>query len=305
MATRPSGLVANVKRLVEQDKVFALNVLVGTGLVPACYPYVEEKGVILWAPMMPADPNKKNMFFLGTTYTDQAHILADYLVEKGFKRPAVICWDNQVGILQNKGFEAGFGKAGINIVAILNISPTATDLSAVILKAKEANPDVLIFSPSEQQTGQAMKEARKLGWNVQFAGTTTSFQEILLSVAGKDAEGAITDYVLDLKTSDNPMVKQAVANLNKYIQKKEIAQTVICQGSLQPHHGLGQSHGDVGDNLTWENFIAKADTLNGYITGNHPPITFKPGVHQGTSGAKIVLIKNGAYVGITDWREPK
>lgn len=121
----------------------------------------------------------------------------------------------------------------------------------------------------------------------------------------KDAEGTFIAYPAALRSSADPLVQQAVANLNKYAENEEIAQTYHAMDTFIRITLFAKVVEMMGDDLTWENFTAKAETLNNYKTGVFPPVTFKPGAHLGTRGGLIYAVKNGAFVQVTDWLQLK
>ena len=93
---KPQNAVANTKRLVEQDKVFAIVASQGTGAVMATVKYLTQNKVPLIFPFQGVPiTGQKTIFTSFTPYPNQSEIVVTWLVKvKGFKR---------IGILPSNG----------------------------------------------------------------------------------------------------------------------------------------------------------------------------------------------------------
>ncbi|OGL18558.1 MAG: hypothetical protein A3K12_06850 [Candidatus Rokubacteria bacterium RIFCSPLOWO2_12_FULL_71_19] len=79
---RPQDAVANTKKLVEQDKVFAILSSQGTAPVAATVDYLEENRVPLLFPYQGSTVTRGKKYVLNgmTLYDRQARMMVDYLV---------------------------------------------------------------------------------------------------------------------------------------------------------------------------------------------------------------------------------
>jgi hypothetical protein len=58
----------------------------------------------------------------------------------------------------------------------------------------------------------------------------------------------------------------------------------------------------VGKNFTMDDFLRTMDSTKDFDTGGlFKPISFTPANHSGHNYIKIVEVKNGKFVSITDW----
>jgi branched-chain amino acid transport system substrate-binding protein len=117
------------------------------------------------------------------------------------KTAAVIYANNDVG----KGGRDSFAKAaeavGIKIVADISTDAGQVDFSAPVLKAKQANPDVLFVYVNEEESARTLRELRKQGWAKPIVGETTLVGQKVLELAGDAANGVMAHVGL---TADAP-----------------------------------------------------------------------------------------------------
>src|ERR1044072_1096168 len=105
-----SQTAANVRKLVEQDKVFALFYLGGVNQTLGALPYIEANNVVLFGPQAPVrrlvDPVKKSVFLISPTFYEQGQVDARYLVTAGAKKLGVLYENDPIGQEAVSGGEA-------------------------------------------------------------------------------------------------------------------------------------------------------------------------------------------------------
>ncbi len=100
-------------------------------------------------------------FFPSDATVKVAH--ARYVVEKlGAKRPAVIYQSTAYGQSGREQLAKTFAELGAPPVLEESIAPTVNDLSSALLRAKAANPDVLVLHLHAASTVLAVRQARQL-----------------------------------------------------------------------------------------------------------------------------------------------
>jgi ABC-type branched-subunit amino acid transport system substrate-binding protein len=106
---KPQEAAANTKKLVEQDKIFAVIAPQGTPPVMATLEYLEEQKVPLLFPFQgsPVARGRKFVFSGMTLYDRQSRMMIDYLVgQRKYEKFAVLYQDDEYG----KSFLAAFQK---------------------------------------------------------------------------------------------------------------------------------------------------------------------------------------------------
>jgi branched-chain amino acid transport system substrate-binding protein len=100
-------------------------------------------------------------FFPSDATVKVAH--ARYVVEKlGAKRPAVIYQSTAYGQSGREQLAKTFGELGAPAVLEESIAPTVNDLSPALLRAKNANTDVIVLHLHAASTVLAVRQARQL-----------------------------------------------------------------------------------------------------------------------------------------------
>jgi ABC-type branched-subunit amino acid transport system substrate-binding protein len=102
----PPAAVANTKRLIEQEHVFALLGFYGTASTTAVMPVLDQTGVPLVGTISGTEslrkPEQRHIFHLRASYGDETAAIVKNLVTVGMTRVAVLYQDD------------GFGKAGLD-----------------------------------------------------------------------------------------------------------------------------------------------------------------------------------------------
>ena len=200
-------LVANMKRLISQDQVYAIVGAAGSQALPGSWPDVKESGVIVWAPITPPDPKLPSVFILGPSRTEQTRIAIDFLCERGARRVALIGQTNNLGQEGKAGASLQIPKcSGMELVAEEYLEPTKTDgVSAAANKIVQAKADGVMLVTDNTQAALVAKRLRELGSAAQIVaengaggpgGTNTVGQ------AGDGAEGFYATMAQDLPGTD-------------------------------------------------------------------------------------------------------
>src|SRR5947209_13131601 len=164
---KPQEAVANTRKLVEQDKVFAVIAPQGTAPVSATLEYLEENKVPLLFPFQgsPITRGKKYVFSGMTLYDRQSKMMIDYLVgERKYRTFAVLYQDDEYGKAFLTAFEKDLGRHRLKLTATEPVKRGATDVSAQVAKLQAARPEVTFLVLVPGAGAQALKERQKIGW---------------------------------------------------------------------------------------------------------------------------------------------
>src|SRR5256712_4331084 len=166
-AYRPQDAAANTKKLVEQDKIFAVIAPQGTPPVVATLDYLEENKVPLLFPFQgsPVTRGKKYVFSGMTLYDRQSRMMVDYLVgERKYKTFGVLYQDDEYGKAFLTAFEKDLARHRLKLTAAEPVKRGATDVSAQVAKLQAARPEVTFLVLVPGAGAQALKERQKIGW---------------------------------------------------------------------------------------------------------------------------------------------
>ncbi len=146
----PNDIVSVVKKFVTIDKVFMLHGGSCTAAVSAAADYINREKI----PYAMLNAAGDNAVFPPTRYvfgsfqgTQRAYAAAFATFGAQFlkaKRAAVIVHDDEYGKANAAMARATFEKFGVEVVIIERIPPNISDLTAPMLKIREAKPDVIL-----------------------------------------------------------------------------------------------------------------------------------------------------------------
>ncbi|HST40809.1 MAG TPA: ABC transporter substrate-binding protein, partial [Conexibacter sp.] len=98
----------------------------------------------------------------GGTYIQYAGA-ATVIADRGFKRPVVIYHDIPTIKVVLQAIDTTLSASGLEVAGTVAISPTATDMSAAVAKARTYDPDVVLLAFPEPQISQAIQTEFQTG----------------------------------------------------------------------------------------------------------------------------------------------
>jgi branched-chain amino acid transport system substrate-binding protein len=226
----PGQTVVQTRRLVEQDKVFAIFNSVGTEEVLAVAQYLTQQGV----PQLFVGSGLRE---LGRNYKQYPWTIG-YLVNFAAEgkvfgaqiaktRPgakiAVLYEASDYGKELIAGFQTGLHGKG-SIVARETYNVTDPDVSSPLAKLRASNADILMLFALPKQTIQAFVGIDKLGWHPQVWITSISIDPAVMQIARLNTSNRTTEGSMSLaylKDPTNPRwAKDAGVKLYLQIMKR-------------------------------------------------------------------------------------
>ena len=185
-----------MKKLIEQDKVLAIEGPTFSGEMFAAGPIAQQSGVVA--------------FGTGTTAPGITDI-GDYIfrnaipgkmaipqtVKKahdklGFKTAAILyCNNNDQMVGENGIYQELFKEMGIDIVATETFAEKDTDFSAQLTKIQAANPDIICVASLYQEGALIAKKARDMGMTQMIIGNNGFNSPEYIKQAGEAADGTL------------------------------------------------------------------------------------------------------------------
>jgi branched-chain amino acid transport system substrate-binding protein len=303
-AYKPQDAVANMKRLVEQDGIFAALINQGTSPVMAVLPYLEEKKVPLMFPFQGGSElhGKKYIFTSFTYYDTQTQLVARWLVEKrGMKRIGIIYQDDAYGEAFLNALKKELKVLGLELAAAESVKRGATDLAPQVAKMSGANLDACLLAVVPGPGAQVLKEAAKTGWKktkLISSGPLTDEKFVILS--GGEGEG-----VWGLSLWPDPIHSQLPA-MKKY---REVLAKYRSGHTPNRYNLYGYFYTALfveglkkaGKDLTREGFIKAMESIKNWESGILNPLTITPGDHHAQDDGFMVEVKGGTFKPISGW----
>ncbi len=302
---KPQNAVANTKRLVEQDGVFAIVSSQGTSPVMATVKYLTQQKVPLLFPFQGV-PIKgvKTIFTSFAPYPMQSEVVTTWLVkEKGFKRIGMLYQDDKYGYTFRDPAKKVLKGMGLELIAAESCKRSAVDLSAQVTKLRRANLDACILVLTPKPGAAALKEAHKQGWKdtkLISSGPLTDEKFIILS-------GGVGKGVWGLSLWPDPVNSMEPA----VVEYREIMKKYGKDKNNKPNRysifgyffaklfveGLERT----GRNLTRDNYIAALEGMKGWKNGILPPVSFSATSHLTQDAGFMVEVKGNVFRPISGW----
>jgi ABC-type branched-subunit amino acid transport system substrate-binding protein len=302
---KPQNAVANSKRLVEQDKVFAILASQGTGPVMATVKYLTQNKVPLLFPFQGVPlSGQKTIFTSFTPYPNQSELVVTWLVKvKGFKRIGILYQDDKYGYTFRDPGQKMLQKFGLKWAAAESYKRGAKDLSAQVAKLRKANLDAVLLVATPPPGATFLKEAHKQGWkNTRIISSGPLTDEKYINLTGGVGEG-----VWGLSLWPDPVHSQDPA----VVEYREIMQKYGKDRDKTPNRyslygyfyaklfveGLKRA----GKNVTRESFIAALEGIKDWESGMIPPVSFSGTNHLTQNSGFMVEVQQGVFRPISGW----
>ena len=302
----PKKTVLVTQKMVQRDKVFAVVGTIGTAMNLAAMPIQFEKNVPNLFPLTAAremyEPLHKLKYSFAATYYDQIRSGVKHLVKsKGYKKVCSMYQDDDFGLEVVRGAEAGLKEINLAIGEKTTFKRGATDFSSQIARLRGSGCDLVVLGTIIRETVGGIGEARKIGWNVDFLGSSAAYDAVIHRLGGKVVEGFHAT-----NTVNNPYMDDASKNVRewaeRYKKKYNEDPTVFSAYGYAVINAFASVAEKTGPNLTTDAFIAQMDktTIPRDMFGSDE-MTFTKTKHLGSNRARLSQIQNGKWVPITDY----
>jgi len=220
----PAKALEAVRKLVEQDRVFAIVGALGDLPHLGAWDYLNENGVPDL--LVSAGTHRYGSDPEGHPFTFQ--MLPSYKIEAtlGARFISDAFAGKKVGFLGEMdghddalaGLQDGLDPSKNELVDAESYEPTALDVRSQVINLHNSGAEVVVLATSPGFLAQAVKEADRLNWHPQFiAGYVNSDDIIFQFVSPKLLEGAMTSQAFKLASGrDDPAVAEHYELMRKY-----------------------------------------------------------------------------------------
>ncbi len=153
---------------------------------------------------------KGNPYIFRTSFTQTTAMpkVARYIAE-GLKAKtvAVMYVNNDFGKGGRDAITKALAANGVKVAADISTDSGQVDFSAPVLKAKQANADVIFVYTNEEESARALRELKKQGVTKPIVGETTLTGQKVIELAGDAANGATAHVGLTVDAPNPLMLK--------------------------------------------------------------------------------------------------
>ena len=293
--------LANARRLVQQDNVFAIVGGCGSPTSAAILQFVttqpEVPYLFPWAGMTElTEPLKKNVFALLPSYVFQVNALLPNTIQKASPKPktAGILMMNVPGAEDmRKAARQVFAAQGVNLVYDELFEVNVPDYTPYILQLKSKAPDLVLFGDSAAGAARMFLTMKRQGWRPPTGfGVATLTAEQFLDPVGDYADNWLTAAGM-VVPPNAPEAKDCNDALKaSYPEQKPNHFTMFgCLAAQVTVDAMNRA----GRNLTRAGLIAALENTRNFDTRISAPITFSATDHMGTHAVVPFGVKGGQF----------
>jgi branched-chain amino acid transport system substrate-binding protein len=297
------------QELINKEHVVATLGFINTGVALASQRFYEEAeipvinntatGTVI-TQQFKAPENKYNYIFRNAAPDSiQAVMIADEAIKvQGFKKPAILADSTNYGQLGREDLEKALAKLGVKPVAEEKFNIKDTDMTAQLLRAKEAGADVILTYGIGPELAQIANGQAKLGWKVPLIGSWTLAMTSFIDNAGPNGDGAMMPQTF-IQVASSPKRKAFIEAFQKMYNTDRIANPVSASQGYDSVYLLAAAMKQAGS-TDGRKVRAALENLNEKVEGvvttyDHP---FTATDHEAISANIPVfgVVKNGRVV---------
>lgn len=206
-AYEPEAAIANTRRLIEQEGIFALIGAVGTPTSLSATPVAAAAGVPYIAPFTGAaflrEDRWQNVINLRASYNQETEaMVARLTTDLGIKRIAVMYQDDSFGRAGYRGVRQALERRSMEPVAIGVYQRNTTAVKTGLLNLHSANPDAVILIGAYQPVATLIAWARHTGLDPVFMTISFVGSNALARELGRGGAGVFVTQVVPFPTDN-------------------------------------------------------------------------------------------------------
>jgi ABC-type branched-subunit amino acid transport system substrate-binding protein len=215
----PNRSIVETRKLIDEDKVFALIGAVGTPTTKATQPIATAANIPFIGPFTGAaflrDPKLTNVVNFRAGYDRETEAWVAHLTgDLKLKRIAILYQDDAFGRSGFDGVKAALNKRGLELAAEDTYERNTTAVKTALLTLKRAEPEAVVMVGAYKPCAQFIKLAHKIDFhpvfvNISFVGASALAREL-----GEDGKDVIVSQVVPFPWDANlPVVADYQAAL--------------------------------------------------------------------------------------------
>jgi len=197
----PDRAIAATKKLIEEDKVFALIGPVGTPTSAAAQPIATAAHVPFIGPFTGAgflrNPKLENVINLRASYGAETEAWIKHLSEDlKITKIASFYQDDAFGRAGLDGVKAAMSKRGLELAGEATYERNTVAVKTALLTLKRIEPDAVVMVGAYKPCAELIKLARKLAFNPVFVNISFVGASALAKEFGPDGNGVVVSQVV-------------------------------------------------------------------------------------------------------------
>ena len=197
----PDRAIAQTRKLIEEDKVFALIGAVGTPTSAAAQPIATTAQVPFIGAFTGAgflrNPKLDNVINIRASYGAETEAWIRHLTEDlKVKKIAIFYQDDAFGRAGLDGVKAAMQKRSMELVAEATYERNTVAVKSALLTLKRAEPEAVVMVGAYKPCAEFIKLARKVDFNPAFVNISFVGASALAKELGPEGKGVVVSQVV-------------------------------------------------------------------------------------------------------------
>jgi len=197
----PTRSIGVVKKLLEEDKVFAIIGTVGTPTAAAILPIATNAGV----PMIGAfsgveflrEPYKPLAMNVRASYYQETEAMVEHLTKDlGYTRIGIMYQDDGYGQAGLAGLQRALDKRGMKLTGEGTYERNTVAIKAALLAVRKAKPEAVVMISSYKPAAAFIKLAREIKFDPTFVNVSFVGSDALAKELGANGAGVVVTQVV-------------------------------------------------------------------------------------------------------------
>ncbi len=295
----PKLAAENTKRLLEEDKVFALFGYIGTGAIVASIPQINEHRIPVVGALSGSDglrdPKLNLIFHTRASYGAETGKMVEQLTSTGVKSIAVVYQDDAFGKAGLKSAQGAFAKYNIKPAIEAPIDMGKLDaLATTTAQVAKHHPGAIIMITAGKASTAFIREYLKTGERPQFFGVSVLSAKALLADLGADAHGIVIAQVVPSPLRASYGISKEFLAAAKKANSKDTTYNSL-EGYITARVFV-EAVRRAGKDLSREKLMTALETMNNNDLGGFV-IDFSGGKRNGSTFVDLSIIsKSGQFL---------
>jgi ABC-type branched-subunit amino acid transport system substrate-binding protein len=284
----------NTRKLIEEDRVFALIGYVGTPTSQAALPIFTDAKVPFFGPFTGAellrDPFNRYVFNVRASYYDETEQIVEQLISTGIKSIAVFYQNDAYGQAGLKGVERAMGRRNLKIAATSTVERNTTNVAAAVKKIGGVQPDAVVMISAYTSIAEFVRQMKKAGSGAQFHNVSFVGSKALADALGAEGIGVAISQVVPFPWSPTTLIVKeyqqvlGAAGIKDY-NFSSLEGFIVAKAFAE---GLRRA----GKDLTRDRMIVALESMTNVDLGDFI-VSFKPSNHNGSKYVDLTIISRG------------
>jgi branched-chain amino acid transport system substrate-binding protein len=287
----------NTRKLIQDDKVFALVGYVGTPTSQAALPIFTAAKVPFIGPFTGAellrDPFNRYIFNVRASYYNETDQIVQQLLTTGSKRFAVFYQNDSYGQAGLNGVKIAVAKRGGEIVATGTVERNTVDVAKAVNEIVPKHPDAVIMISAYKSIAAFVRASKKDGYIGQFYNVSFVGSKALSDELGKDGHGVAISQVVPFPWSRKVSVVREFHELAERakvdVNFSSLEGFLVAKVTVEGLRRVGRRE------LTRDRFIEAMESMNNADFGGFL-VNYSPKDHNGSRFVDLTIIaRDGGF----------